>query len=264
MPNTNFLSGARTYLSGPMDFVSSRDDEAKRGWRTRVSQFLREQNCVVFDPWNKPRVRGMANYGREGIDTTSDLNRWTYEQSLEGAKVRNEVTSKYKQTTHIDLRAVDTCDLLIARCPTNVYSVGTPHEIVLARSQHKPVFIVSPPVRFPAYNELKQHLSSDAHATFLLEKLAKEVSLKDNPRGIPSLWYMSIVGSENFFDGFGYSAFRDQFGWERTSEDDLEDENPPVRPLLPYLLTLKTTLPKKWTQNGFVVNDDFLLWSRQK
>jgi hypothetical protein len=29
------LDGARVYLSGPMDFVASREQEMKHGWRSR-------------------------------------------------------------------------------------------------------------------------------------------------------------------------------------------------------------------------------------
>ena len=60
---------------------------------------------------------------------------------------------------HIDLRMVDTSDFVIAYCPTNVYSVGTPHEIILARQQRKPVLFVSPPVAVPGLSrDLRRHL----------------------------------------------------------------------------------------------------------
>jgi len=53
-----FLKNARVYLSGPMDFVASRAEEKKSGWRVRVAEFLRSFGAVVFDPWSKPKVRG--------------------------------------------------------------------------------------------------------------------------------------------------------------------------------------------------------------
>ena len=68
------LKGTRVYLSGPMDFVASRADEAKYGWRNRVGQFLGAMGVTVFDPWNKPQVRGLHEYGREGIDTNEIKN----------------------------------------------------------------------------------------------------------------------------------------------------------------------------------------------
>jgi hypothetical protein len=50
------LDGTRVYLSGPMDFVASRANEAKFGWRNRVGEFLARLGVTVFDPWNKPQV----------------------------------------------------------------------------------------------------------------------------------------------------------------------------------------------------------------
>src|SRR5476649_85759 len=110
---------------------------------------------------------------------------------------------------------VDTSDFTIAYVPTNIYSVGTVHEIVLARLQRKPVLFVSPPVTFPALEELREHLRArqDERALDLLARLALEVPIKPNERGIPSLWYMPLVGSGNFFDGFGFAEYREKFGW---------------------------------------------------
>ncbi len=36
-----FLRNTRAYLSGPMDFVASRAEEKRSGWRVRVGEFLR-------------------------------------------------------------------------------------------------------------------------------------------------------------------------------------------------------------------------------
>src|SRR5712692_11283100 len=58
------LMGARVYLTGPMDFVRSRREEKKYGWRTRLTQLLEDLRVIVFDPWNKPLVRWFYEYGR--------------------------------------------------------------------------------------------------------------------------------------------------------------------------------------------------------
>ncbi len=78
IPGT-LLRDARVYLSGPMDFVASREVEKATGWRNRVGQFLRELGVTVFDPWEKPEIRGMHEYGREGQGTTNIRQGWTYE-----------------------------------------------------------------------------------------------------------------------------------------------------------------------------------------
>jgi hypothetical protein len=258
------LRGARVYLSGPMDFVADRADEQKNGWRARVGDVLRDLGCIVFDPWNKPGVQGLHGYGQEGVDTDKDREKWTFEDSIDGAKTRAKLTGHYYETLHIDLRMVDTADFLVAHCPTNVYSVGTVHEIALARQERKPVLFVSPPIEFPTYDKLAKHLANDAAGKKLLKQLENELPIKPNPKGIPSLWYMPLVGGESFFDGFGFneSNYRKKLGWKTTPLDELEKRRPPRRPLLPALEALNQRLPQKWDNKlkKYVSNDDWLLW----
>lgn len=260
------MDGARVYLSGPMDFVASREEEMKTGWRTRVGAFLRKMGCVVFDPWQKPEVRGLMEYGREGVDTAKIRSAWTFEDSARAAKVRARLSGRFWETLHIDLRMVDTSDFTIAYCPTNVYSVGTPHEIALCRQQRKPVLFVSPPVEFPALNELRLHLAADKRGLQLLDDLEKQVPIKPNPLGIPSLWYMPLVGGENFFDGFGFDAFRRKFKWASGPLDQRERDRSPTRALLPFLERLSHELPKRWDnrRDRYVRNDDWILWDLQR
>jgi hypothetical protein len=262
MPHENLLKSSRVYLSGPMDFVASRQTEKESGWRNRVGDFLRKLGVTVLDPWFKPEVRGLHEYGREGIDTTNIRDKWTYEQGRGGAEIRARISGKFWETMHIDLRMVDTSDFTIAYCPTNVYSVGTVHEIVMCRQQRKPVLFVSPPTAFPSLQLLREHIKGDSRGTRLLEQFLVESSIKENPRGVPSLWYMPLVGGEHFFDGFGFKNYIDEFHWERNSTDDFEDAYIPKNPLLPYLEKIDTELPQKWDnrRKEFVRNDDWLIW----
>ncbi|HEY5037322.1 MAG TPA: hypothetical protein VII74_09350, partial [Chthoniobacterales bacterium] len=165
---------------------------------------------------------------------------------------------------HIDLRMVDTSDFTIAYVPTNIYSVGTVHEIVLSRLQWKPVLFVSPPVAFPALDLLRTHLETrrDMHALQLLDRLAADVPIKPNPRGIPSLWYMPLVGGGNFFDGFGFADYQERFSWAEIPMDEREITQPPQNPLLPFLEKLTQELPPRWDNRlkQYVPNDDWLLW----
>jgi hypothetical protein len=169
----NYLHGARVYLAGPMDFVASRETEKRFGWRSRVKEFLERLGVTVFDPWEKPRIRGLLEYGKEDAKTIKNRDRWTFATTAEGAATRAELAEYFWETVHIDLRMVDISDFVIAYCPTDIYSVGTVHEIIVARSQHKPVLFVSPPT-------------------------------ERNSSGTPSLWYLPLIGSESFFDGFGF------------------------------------------------------------
>jgi hypothetical protein len=161
---------------------------------------------------------------------------------------------------------VDTCDFVVAYCPTNIYSVGTPHEIALCRQQKKPVLLVSPPVTFPTFDALTRHLAGDQVGTALLKTLENELPIKSNAEGIPSLWYMPLVGGENFFDGFGFSRYCKQFAWKNSTLDERERIFKPRRPLLPYLRKLNRRIPKKWDgrRKDYVRNDDWLLWDLRR
>lgn len=262
--SSGLLQGARVYLSGPMDFVASRATEKKVGWRNRVGQFLEAMSVTVFDPWFKPDVRGLYEYGREDVKSGERIRkRWTYEAGRKGAAARAWCARQFRETLHIDLRMVDTSDFSISYCPTNIYSVGTPHEIIMATQQHKPVLFVSPPVRFPTLEALRAHLKNDPKGAALLERLEREVPIKQNPRAIPSLWYIPLVGGENFFDGFGFAPYRRKFGWRQEIPLDAHEHRyPPQRPLLRFLEKLNHHLPKKWDNklNRFAPDDDWLLW----
>ena len=107
----------------------------------------------------------------------------------------------------------------------------------------------------------------EATGTCLLQALETELPIKPNPRGVPSLWYMPLVGGENFFDGFGFQlpAYQRRYGWKGTPIDERERRRPPARPLLPFLEQLNRRLPQKWDnkRKTYVRNDDWLLWNIQ-
>ncbi len=85
MEKPNLLRNTRVYLSGPMDFVASREAEKKFGWRNRVSEFLQEFGVTVFDPWFKPEIQGVKEYGREDETTAKVRAQWSFDPSEKGA-----------------------------------------------------------------------------------------------------------------------------------------------------------------------------------
>jgi hypothetical protein len=120
-------------------------------------------------------------------------------------------------------------------------------------------------VEFPTLKQLEAHLAAkeDTDAQKLVAQLKNELPIKENPRGIPSLWYMPLVGSENFFDGFGFDKYRRQYRWPSNGPLDVREKNrKPARPLLPFLEKVMSRLPKRWngTRRDYVRNDDWLLW----
>lgn len=258
-----WLDGASVYLSGPMDFVASREAEKAGGWRHFVTQILGPMGVTVYDPWEKPKVRGLHEYGVEDVSTPEHIkNSWTFAPGIEGDRARAECASEFWSSLHIDLRMVDKSDFLIAYCPTNVYSVGTVHEIVSARLQRKPVLFVSPRVDFPSMVELSAHLAKDPVGSELLARLEKEVPIKPNPRGVPSLWYLPLIGIHRFYDGFGFQRHAERF----LPGDRAFPREPAglVRPLVDDLLAISESgIPTRYDPRSGkqVVDDDWLLWS---
>lgn len=221
MPSpTNILAGTRAYLSGPMDFVGSRIVEKYLGWRALLFPILRALGITVLDPWNKPPIRGHEEYGVEGVQPSKAQ----YESDFwENPATRARFEKDFWETVHIDCRMTDVSDFLISFVPTNIYSVGTVHEIVLARSQFKPVLFVSPPVKYEFFPELDQLDPA-------VKKLLRFYGLKENPNGIPSQWYGNVVGGHNMFDGFGWERMRikAQGFYRDLLETILRDARPPT------------------------------------
>jgi hypothetical protein len=265
------LDGTTVYLSGPMDFVRDRTEEAQNGWRARISQVLGVvHNVRVFDPWFKPLVRGRDRYGVEDPNSTQDREAWVFRDDSHSARIRSRLSSRFWEVMHIDLRMVDLSDFMIAYCPTNLYSVGTPHEIVVARQQRKPVLLVSPPVTLTAWHRLGERLKNNTDLAGLFHDAETEVVARENPTGAPSQWYMTLLGSESFFDGFGREPYRKRFGWSLNYLDDREEgDRVPARPLLPFLEALTTgNVPKRWDEQlgddgDYRANDDWLVLERR-
>jgi len=117
-------------------------------------------------------------------------------------------------------------------------------------------------VEFCTLAGLRKKSAGDPELRELVAQLVDEVPIHENPSGIPSLWYIPIVGSENFFDGFGFNLYKDRFGWEADKQMEKELEQPPDRPLLPFLEQLASGhYPQRWDprEQAFKNDDDWLL-----
>jgi hypothetical protein len=264
--NESILKGVRIYLSGPMDFLLSRDEDKKSGWRSRVRQFLEPFDAHIYDPWAKPVIVGQDSYGQNYEYSSKTRSQWTFENNQEGQQKRAELCHLFYPTVHINRRMVDICDFLIAYVPTNVYSVGTVDEIIRARSQNKPVLFVSPSIEYSSLDKLTEHLNKngDQAGLALLEELKSQAFLKPNIDAIPSPWYLGVLPEDYFFDGFGFDLYpelREAGNWTKTHIDKVEEKRMPKRPLLPYLEKLNKEIPKQYDRlhKDYVENPDWMI-----
>src|SRR5271163_1128448 len=179
----SILQGARIYLSGPMDFLLCAEQEKQSGWRSRLRHFLKPFGAIVYDPWSKPVIVGQDAYGQNYEYSSKTRAQWTFKDNESGQQIRAELCHEFYPTVHINRRMVDICDFIIAYCPTNVYSVGTVNEIIRARSQNKPVLLVSPAIDYPSLDKLTEHLKDkdDEDGLALLDQLKSEAYIKSNP-----------------------------------------------------------------------------------
>jgi hypothetical protein len=110
---------------------------------------------------------------------------------------------------------VNTSDF-IAFCLTNAYGVGTPHEIIVARNEGKPVLFVSPPVTFPSLAPLLAHLANELYADGLLKAIIK------NKGGTQPARH-SLARS--LFDGFGSELYSSKFQWRAVTDLEKREQN---------------------------------------
>ncbi len=262
----SILQGVRIYLSGPMDFLLSAEQEKQTGWRSKLRCFLKPFGAIVYDPWSKPIIVGQSGYGQNYEYSSQTRAKWTFEDNQSGQQIRAELCHEFYPTVHINRRMVDICDFIIAYCPTNVYSVGTVNEITRARSQNKPVLLVSPAIDYPSLDKLTEHLkrSGNIDGLALLDQLKQEAFLKPNPDGIPSPWYLGILYEDYFFDGFGFDLYpqlKKDNNWSKTNIDEIEKRFVPKKPLLPYLEALNKEIPKRYDREhkDYVENSDWMI-----
>ena len=183
-----------------------------------------------------------------------------------GADARAAIAESFWPALHIDLRMVDTSDFIVCYCPTNVYSVGTPHEIILAREQRKPVLFVSPYVEFPALAELTAHLARDAKGKRLLRSWRRRCrsSRTRTPARASGTCRSSAASTSSTASGLpsthGVSLGQD---FARRPGGAAPAARTRCCPSWP---SLNRRLPPKWDRGRrrFAPNDDWILWDLKK
>lgn len=124
------------YLAGPVDLAEDGGVNWRLDWTEKLVSigFLRNN---IFSPTKKPIK-----------NTAFDLdNEATLMQERREEKDWDGLVSIVSQIAHVDLRLVDKSDVVVAYFPKDkegrtIRTYGTIHEIVNARQQKKPVFLV--------------------------------------------------------------------------------------------------------------------------
>ena len=119
------------YLCGPMDYAT----DGGRGWREEIIEKLLElgfQRRQILNPCQKP----ISSAGHKMSDEVKLMNTYREVGDWEGME------RLMKKIMNIDLRMVDKSDIIISNLSFDVKTTGTIHEIVQARQQHKPVYVI--------------------------------------------------------------------------------------------------------------------------
>lgn len=119
------------YLCGPMDYA----EDGGKGWREEVTTQLEDigfNNKQVLNPCRKP----ISSAGHKMSDEVKLFKGYRELEDWEGLE------RLVKKIMNIDLRMVDKSDIVICNLSADVRTTGTIHEIVQARQQHKPVYVI--------------------------------------------------------------------------------------------------------------------------
>lgn len=120
------IKNQRVYLAGAMDRVKDRG----KGWRNKITPFLKKLDLEIFNPISKPSEIGLEDQDTHNVKT-----------KLKEMARYDELSAMMKTIRSVDLRLVDISDFLIVNLDLNVHPCGTLEEIFLANRQKKPIII---------------------------------------------------------------------------------------------------------------------------
>ena len=123
----NRLKNTLCYLCGAMDRVA----DGGVGWREYISTEIKKIGVGVLNPCDKPTTFGIEDENfREIISALKTQNKF------------EDIRTKMKPITAIDLRMVDICHFLVMHIDMDVHMCGSYHEAFVASGQKKPVLVV--------------------------------------------------------------------------------------------------------------------------
>lgn len=121
-----YLNGKSVYLCGAMHGYT----DSGVTWRGMLTPFLKSYGIEVIDP---------SLTSANGVSEVSDDKKKFKELVLKEDWVQLKET--FWPIVRKDLRAVDKADFIICYYDPNIPTVGTIHELVVASSQKKPIFL---------------------------------------------------------------------------------------------------------------------------
>lgn len=129
MIQKNLLDGATIYLSGSMEMAKDHGV----GWRRNFIRLVENANLPIkcIDPTNKPGPAHIKMGEEKG-----------YQERLQQEGRFEELRSYVHSYRRFDLRFVDLSDAIVCVIDPDISHWGTPNEIYLAESQHKPIFCI--------------------------------------------------------------------------------------------------------------------------
>ena len=119
------------YLCGPMDYAQ----DGGREWRDVMTEGLVDigfDRTQILNPCQKP----ISSAGHNMSAEVEMMNAYREMEDWEGLE------RLMKKIMNIDLRLVDKSDIVIVNISSDVRTTGTIHEVVQARMQHKPVYLI--------------------------------------------------------------------------------------------------------------------------
>jgi hypothetical protein len=122
----NYLKGKSVYLCGAMCSL----EDSGGAWRNIITPHLTELGIEVVDP-TKTTANGVG-------EVADDKKRF---RSLIESENWGQLKEEFWPVVRKDLRAVDKADFIICYYNPTVPTIGTIHELVLASSQKKPIFL---------------------------------------------------------------------------------------------------------------------------
>jgi nucleoside 2-deoxyribosyltransferase len=123
----NKLKNSMVYVAGNIEYTENAVD-----WREYVKNDLNKIGVKVLSPLNFTFI----DHIKEGPDTKKYLADWRHIGEYD------DISRHMKRVVQKDLRLIDKSDFVIFNLEITKPTFGTIHELIVALSQKKPVFLI--------------------------------------------------------------------------------------------------------------------------